>query len=106
MPEDDVEVPEWGGVVHVRAISSAELARAQRQATNSRGVEDGLKAMSLVVVAGCLDPKFVEGRARQLQNKEPGLIHRIGSRILELSGLGDEDEEDDDLGESSPTSTE
>jgi hypothetical protein len=86
LPEDDVEVPTWGGKVHVRALTSAELSRARRE-TLVNGEMDAILANAAIVVAGCLTPKFPPGYGKILASrKTPGPISKISTRILELSG--------------------
>lgn len=98
LPEDDVEVPGWGGKVRVRAITSAELARARRE-TMVDGEMDAILTNAAIVVYGCVHPKFPPGYGKVLASrKTPGPIMAISNRILELSGAIEP--EDDGLGES------
>jgi hypothetical protein len=98
LAQDDIEIPEWGGMVRVRAITSGELGRAQRAATNPRnGETDSVKLQALVAEAGLVEPKLTPGQYKALLTKEIGPLSRIGERILELSGL--DNDEDVDQGE-------
>lgn len=96
LPVDDVELPECGGNVHVRAVTGAEWAKAKRLSTNKRtDALNEIKFATLLVVAGCLEPEFPPASDQQLLRKLPaGVITRIAARIGELSGF-DEDEDDD-----------
>lgn len=99
LPQDDVEIPEWGGKVKVRALTSAEMTRCERFATNQRTDKtDGMEFQARMVEAGCVEPKLAPGQYKALMGKEPGLLSRIAARIAALSGIEDE-EEDDDQGE-------
>lgn len=89
MPEEEVEVPAWGGTVKVRAISAAELARAKREATNPRTKEtDNVRLTCLIVEMGCVEPEFAPGQYKALLNKPLGPINDVAERILDLSGIG------------------
>jgi hypothetical protein len=98
LAEDDVEIPEWGGTVRVRAITAAELGRAQRAATNPRnGETNSVKLQACIAERGLVEPKLAPGQYNDLLNKEIGPLTKIAERILELSGLNDD--EDVDQGE-------
>lgn len=84
----DVEMPEWGGMVKVRALSSTEMSRCERQATNPRTEKtDGIELQARMVEVGCVEPKFAPGQYKVLMGKEPGSINRMATRIMELSGI-------------------
>lgn len=101
LPTADVDVPEWGGVVQVRAITQGEITRIYRQATDRSGALNEIKANVLILEAGMLQPKIAPGQYKQFLNKEPGPIARIAAEIITLSGMGTEEEEEPaDLGES------
>lgn len=94
MPTGDVEVPEWGGKVEVRAITNAELARCQKQSTNTRNGElDGIELNARIAEVGCMQPRFAPGQYKVLMEKEPGPVQRIVERILDLSGTGESEAE-------------
>ena len=97
LPEADIEIPEWGGTVKVRAITGSECARAKSKATNQRTKDlDEIKFNALLMVAGCVEPEFPPASEEQLMRKiAAGPVARIAARIIELSGLGDQDEDDD-----------
>jgi len=99
LPEGDVEVPEWGGTVRVRAVTSAEFARCQRRATGRNGELNGFKLNALIVIAGCVEPAMNPGLEVGLMKAIPGPLDRISNVILDLSGMGDKEDDDDDPGE-------
>ena len=99
LPQEDVEIPEWGGKVRVRAITSAEMTRCERFATNQRTDKiAGMELQARMAEAGCIEPKLAPGQYKALLTKEPGILYRIAQCIMDLSGMGD-DEEDEDQGE-------
>ena len=81
LPTADVDIPEWGGAVQVRAITQAEITRAQRQATDRNGELIALKLNVLIMEAACVQPKFAPGQYKQLLNKEPGPIARVAAKV-------------------------
>jgi hypothetical protein len=95
LPEEDVEVPEWGGTVKVRAITGAEMARAKRAATKKPANEiDEIQFNALLVVAGCVEPSFPPASEQRLMREQAaGPVARIASRIMDLSGFGGEEAE-------------
>lgn len=99
LPEDDVEVPGWGGTVRVRALTNAEFARCQRHATGRNDELNGFKLNVLIVIAGCIEPQLNPGHEAGLMKVEPGPTQDIAEAILALSGIGDDEDEEDDLGE-------
>jgi hypothetical protein len=101
LPWDEMEVPEWGGWIKVRAITSAELSRAKREATRTGGVLDEIRLQAIIIEKACLEPKMEFGAHRKLVGREAGVIGRVSNRILDLSGIDMEEEEADldDLGE-------
>jgi len=91
LPQEEVDVPAWGGTVKVRAITAAELSRAKREATNPRTKEvDNVKLTCLIVEMGCVEPAFAPGQYKALLNRPLGPINRVAERILDLAGIGDE----------------
>ncbi len=97
LPGNEVEVPEWGGKVEVRAITSSELDRVQRLATARSGELNGAKANVIMTILGCVEPRFALVHLDKLMRQPPGPFVRISSAIMELSGM--EGEEEEDLGE-------
>lgn len=99
LPADDVELPECGGSVQVRAVTGAEWAKAKQLATNPRNnILNEIKFAALLVVAGCVEPALPKASEQQLLRQMPaGIITRLATRIGELSGF--EEDEDEDQGE-------
>lgn len=93
-----VEVPEWGGVVHVRSLSGAE--RDQFEASivqrNGKDVKTNLRNLRarLVVLAACDEnglPIFDAADATALGAKNAAALDRLFSVAQRLSGLRDDD---------------
>jgi hypothetical protein len=94
LPEKNIEIPEWGGWVKVRAITSAEMERARRQATNPRNDKiNDIEMGARIVEIGCVEPKFAPGQYKVVMDKQAGVVTRLQDAIIDLSGLGGEPEE-------------
>ena len=96
--ERDVEVPEWGGKVRIRALTKDTHQRI-REASTKRGKRgqrdlDISKLELLLVVASLIEPKLEAVQYHQLKEKSSGAIERILDAINELNGLGVAAEED------------
>lgn len=83
-----VEVPEWGGVVHVRSLTGA--ARDMIEARFVREETQGLK--SLIVALTCCDPDgallFTEADIPALGEKSAAALERVFDAGWRISGLG------------------
>lgn len=93
-----VDVPEWGGVVHVRSLSGAE--RDQFEATivqrNGKDVKTNLRNLRarLVVLAACDETGaaiFDPADATVLGGKNAAALDRLFAVAQRLSGLRDDD---------------
>jgi hypothetical protein len=91
----------------VRALTSADIQKAQQQATigRDRKVDETL-LNRLIIVKGCVDPDFNDKALRDHYGAEdaadcvdkallPGEMSRIGSEIMRLSGFNDDSGEVD-----------
>ena len=50
-----------------------------------------MELQARMVAVGCVEPKFSPGQYKVLMEKAPGPITRIATRIMELSGMSDEE---------------
>ena len=98
---DEVDVPEWGGTVLVREMTAAEVDEV------SSGMIDGTKVdtskvqgrmpkiVSWCVIDAEQKPVFKRGDVERLAKLAFNPIIRVATRALELSGLVEEDEEEE-----------
>ena len=93
-----VDVPEWGGVIHVRSLTGAQ--RDQFEASiverNGKDVKTNLRNLRarLVVLAACDEtgaPIFRADDAAALGAKNAAALDRIFTVAQRLSGLRDDD---------------
>ena len=91
---DTVDCPEWGGDVRVRGLTAYE-----QSAIMKLGEERKNEAVVKVVMFGCVDENgqrlFDAEDVKQLQTKSYAVIERLGKRILQLTGVGNQDEIED-----------
>lgn len=91
LARDVVDVPEWGGAVHVRELSLGERMKLAELAQGSPDtVACWLIAVAAVTSAGepLFDPADVDATAEKLKRKQAAPINRISSAIMRLSGFG------------------
>ena len=99
---EDLEVPEWGGTIIVREMTTTEVENYSMSLAGRDGSMDHRKmgGMRAKVVAWCVvgedgEPIFEEGDIKALQMKSNRVVGRIFDKILELSGLSEEKGEED-----------
>lgn len=90
---DEVEVPEWGGAVRIRAFSKAQYIAMQSASgfdTSGQGgdLEQFQKQMFL---HGVEEPKFTEDEVVALFANQAGtVVDRVLTAIAELNALGED----------------
>jgi len=87
LPEETVEVPEWGGEVVVRGLMRGEAYKARQNARGDDGVVDMLEYDMQVLLFGVIEPALKESHIDALRNKSAGSIERITSKIMALSSV-------------------
>jgi hypothetical protein len=97
LPQRDVEVPEWGGIVRVQALSGsardeydASMLRAQPDGTVTRVPGSRAKLVSLCIVKDNGDPMFNEFDIGRLGQQSATALDRVVAAIVDLSALSDE----------------
>lgn len=84
-----VEVPEWGGVVHVRMLTAGELDTFQLQVAEQS--KESRQVRALLVAACCCDadgyPVFSEAQTTELANLDCAPMERIFEAAQRLNGL-------------------
>ena len=89
---DSVSCPEWGGDVRVRGLTAYEQSYIAKLIAEEKKNEVTLK----IVQFGCVDEDgskmFSADDMAVLRTKSYKVIERLGKRILELTGLGDQSE--------------
>lgn len=98
LPTEDVNVPEWGGVVRVRTLTGAQrdAFEAEIVTTNGRKVERNTYNIRAKLVAASVvgeDGKLLFSRAdvEALGAKSAAALDRVFDAASRLSGISDED---------------
>ena len=99
---EDVDVPEWGGTVRVRALSGVERDAYEAGIVQLRG--DGSKVVNLknlrgrLVSLSCVDEEgnriFTDEDAIALGDKSASALERVFDVARRLSGLSEDDVEE------------
>lgn len=95
---EEIEVPEFGGTVHVRAITSGERDHYEAQVMQRRGKElvpNLTNARAKLVVLALSDEKgtrlFEDRDISKLGNLPAKGIQRVFDKARDLAGLSEED---------------
>lgn len=116
---EEVDVPEWGGTILVRALSGAQRDAFDRSLIEVRGKKSEViwaNVRAKLVVRSCVDSEgnriFTDADAVSLGRKSAAPLDRVFKVAQRLSGLTDEDVEElaealkddpnDDSGSDSP----
>jgi hypothetical protein len=98
IPVEDVEVPEWGGVVRVRGLSGAERDAYEGEVMQQRGrsIQFNTENARAKLVARCVIDEngqrlFRSADVKALGRKSGAALNRVFTVCRRLSGLGDED---------------
>lgn len=98
---EDVEVPEWGGVVRVRGLTGAERDDFEASVVEQRGKKTRLnmqnfraKLVVRVAINGDGQRLFVDRDAALLGRKSAVALQRVFEMAQRLSGLSDQDVEE------------
>lgn len=101
LPYEDVEVPEWGGVVRVRALTGAERDAYEASIVRRKGNKTELnpenmraKLVALCVVDEQGNRLFTDKDIELLGRKSAAALDRVFEVAQRLSGLRPEDMEE------------
>lgn len=100
LPEEEVNVPEWGGSVRVRGLTGAQRDHYESTLIQQKGDKRELNlrnARAKLVAMACVDQKggklFTSSDVEALGQLSASALNRIWEAARRLSGLGDEDVE-------------
>lgn len=99
LPTKDVEVPEWGGTVKVRALTGAERDRFEASMITEKDETRGEKLVNLrarmcamtIVGEDGRTPVFSDKQVEKLGEKNARALNRVFEVARELSGFTDKD---------------
>lgn len=87
---DTVDVPEWGGKVEVQGLTKAQQLAVRKKAVKGGVIDEG-KMEGLMIVQGVTNPKLEEQHIGELFKKASGPLDRILKKIMDLSGMSEDD---------------
>jgi hypothetical protein len=95
LPTEDVEVPEWGTTVRVRALSLAERLRLLGKRDEDADPAETALEQTVQMVITCAvaedgAPLFEAADAERLSQRNYQAMNRLAGRILRLSLVGPE----------------
>lgn len=98
---EDVEVPEWGGVVRVRGLTASQRDEFEGNSLQGKGKNTSVNFVNMRarLVALCIvdeqgRPLFSERDIHDLGAKSAGAMDRLFDAATRLSGIGDHDVEE------------
>lgn len=99
---EDLEVPEWGGTIMVREMTTAEVENYSMSLANNDGSMNHRKlgGMRAKIVSWCVideegEPVFKSSDVEALQRKSNRVVSLVFDKVLEMSGLLDDEEEEE-----------
>jgi hypothetical protein len=101
LPFKDVEVPQWGGTVRIRALNSAERDAFEQSITQFRGNDVDFKMSNIrakLVALTAVDENgnklFTLADAEKLGKKSAVVMDKLFQAAQELSGMRQQDLDD------------
>ncbi|WP_025917672.1 hypothetical protein [Herminiimonas sp. CN] len=91
----DIEVPEWGGTVRVKAATPAIIKAVRASAKNKKGEDDdsfGYRLMAKSIVDENGNPVFALADIADLEAKSLAAVKRVMDAINELNAFSDQAE--------------
>lgn len=93
---EPVDVPEWGGQLHVRVMTGTERDAFVAKRTETKDEGDS-KACARFIIGCACDEKgsliFTEKDVEALANKSAAALSRVFKRVLAVNGIGPEGQE-------------
>ena len=83
----EVQVPEWGGVIRVRSMTLAERNEFARRATAEDKVIVSAWLVSVLAVDGDNAPLFRAEDVHELERRNFRAVDRVVQAILEVNGI-------------------
>ncbi len=95
----EVEVPEWGGIVRLKAPTAAQLDLFESEQVNRRKISAHMKNIrARMAILVCVDadnkPMFTPGDEQKLSHKSSVALNRIWKAAQKWLGVDDDAVED------------
>jgi hypothetical protein len=89
LPEKDVDMPELGGTVRIRALRASEQSKLFDPKAGGLDLEASKNLAAKVLTLSLIDPALTEEELASVFDNMPiGSINRLVAEVMELSGLG------------------
>jgi hypothetical protein len=95
--QQDVDVPEWGGKVRVRSLTTGEKQEFEQGMIKIKGKHRDVNLQNLrerLIVKALVHPQMSQADIRWLAEKNSLPVSRVYDVAAALSGLSDDDVED------------
>ena len=92
--QEEVEVSEWGGSVLVQSLSGERRGEVIDTCMNDKGKMVTTKLYPLLLIEGCVEPKFTREDFAAINNKNSGALEKVAQAIMKLSGISKDDLEE------------
>lgn len=87
----EVDVPEWGGSLHLRGLSSKERDRMEAEVAQTQDLQNfRARLVVMSIVDGDGKRLFTDKDATALGEKSSVVINRLFDEVRDLSGMSDE----------------
>ena len=86
VPEEDVDVPEWGGKVRVRGFTKDVEMACREEARDADGDVDRGKLEMLFLVHGIVNPPLTPSSLTMLSQKSSAACNRVLRTVMRLNG--------------------
>ena len=87
LKEKEIECPEWGGSVKIKALSLTKRNGVMKGAEDNNGKIDFEKLQVLTFIECVIEPKFTIADYIALSNKSHTAMDRVVQAVYELSGI-------------------
>jgi hypothetical protein len=91
--EEWYPIKEWGFKVKIKSLSKSDQIRCRKMATR-QGKLDSDALEGYLLMAGIVSPRMSPDHLDRLQSKNMGTVAKLLRRILEISHMMDEDNEE------------
>lgn len=98
---EEVDVPEWGGTIRLKALTGAQRDKIEQAAVVQRGRKTSMDMVNFrakIIAASAVDEEghllFTEKDVVALGKKAAGVLDRLSEVASRISGMSDEDIEE------------
>lgn len=90
--EETMEIPEWNGSIVVKSFSKKQQQEI-REMSEVDGEIDAERLEMFMFIRGVVDPQFTDDQYELLREKNAGVMDRILTRLMQMSGMAPEQQQ-------------